>query len=109
MAVKLPTWELVAQVAAGKAHSLALTVYGDVYAWGKNWYGETGIGSHEMTAAPTKIIDKGPIFLRLAAGDRHSIGLGLKERPPHLSKKCIERKPLVSLKKINVAYEITLK
>ena len=27
----------VRQIACGKAHSLALTVHGDLYAWGKGW------------------------------------------------------------------------
>ena len=34
--------EVVQQVACGKAHSLAVTVHGDLYAWGKGWRGELG-------------------------------------------------------------------
>ena len=85
------------KVTAGKAHSMALTVYGDLYAWGKNSYGELGTGTHDTTATPTKVLEKdGAVFLRLTAGDRHSIGIGLRQRPPHLTKKRIEREPLVS-------------
>ena len=39
---------ILLQVAAGKAHSLALTAFGDVYAWGKNWYGELGTGRVDL-------------------------------------------------------------
>jgi len=94
---------ILLQVAAGKAHSLALTAFGDVYAWGKNWYGELGTGNYDVIAAPTKIAEKdGALFVRLCAGDRHSVGLGLRQRPPHLSKKHIERLALVSVSLISI-------
>ena len=34
-------------VAAGKSHSLALTVYGELYAWGKGWCGELGVAPND--------------------------------------------------------------
>ena len=41
---KMPNGEVVAELAAGKAHSLALTLHGDLYAWGKGWMGEAPRG-----------------------------------------------------------------
>ena len=45
--VKLPKWEVPTSVAAGKSHSLALTVYGELYAWGKGWCGELGVAPND--------------------------------------------------------------
>ena len=40
--VKLIRQEVVQQVACGKAHSLAVTVHGDLYAWGYGGNGRYG-------------------------------------------------------------------
>lgn len=47
--------QLVASVSAGKSHSFAITVYGELYAWGKNSYGECGLGDKDVTFMPMKI------------------------------------------------------
>jgi hypothetical protein len=52
---KLPSHELITSIAAGKCHSMALTIYGDAYAWGKNWYGELGSGDKDLTPTPVMI------------------------------------------------------
>lgn len=37
-----------ADIAAGKAHSLACCVQGGLYAWGKGWLGELGLGQSKQ-------------------------------------------------------------
>ena len=48
--VQMPAANPVANVAAGDAHSLALTSTGAVFAWGANSYGQLGM---ERTSIPT--------------------------------------------------------
>ena len=45
----------VAHVACGRMHTLALTVEGDVYAWGSSGSGQIGNGSRISTTDPVKI------------------------------------------------------
>lgn len=53
--VKLPNHELIISVSAGKCHSMVLTINGDAYSWGKNWYGELGTGDRDLTPSPVLI------------------------------------------------------
>ena len=75
--VKLPRTEVVQQVACGKAHSLAVTVHGDLYAWGKGWRGELGLGDDRNRCGPERVSGKHQ-FLKVAAGDRHTLAIALK-------------------------------
>ncbi|XP_062992156.1 uncharacterized protein LOC134405027 [Elgaria multicarinata webbii] len=43
----------LAKIAAGSSHSLALSVFGDVYSWGKNDFGQLGLGDTEGRYIPT--------------------------------------------------------
>lgn len=51
----MPTHELITSISAGKCHSMALTINGDAYSWGKNWYGELGTGDTDLTPTPVLI------------------------------------------------------
>lgn len=42
-------------VAAGKNHAFALDNKGDLWAWGKNYYGELGHGNRENSIVPQKV------------------------------------------------------
>lgn len=48
----LPEDDPVVQIAAGAAHSMALTASGKVYAWGSNSNGQLGIGSFTDSSVP---------------------------------------------------------
>ena len=50
----------VVQVAAGESHSLALTVSGALYAWGRGRYGQTGLGHRRNTEEPSRVPGLGP-------------------------------------------------
>ncbi|XP_044285375.1 probable E3 ubiquitin-protein ligase HERC4 isoform X2 [Varanus komodoensis] len=43
----------LAKIAAGSAHSLALSVFGTVFSWGKNAFGQLGLGDTEDRCFPT--------------------------------------------------------
>lgn len=34
----------LAQISAGKSHSMALSISGNIYSWGKNDFGQLGLG-----------------------------------------------------------------
>ncbi len=89
--VKLPKNEVVQQVACGKAHSLAVTAHGDLYAWGKGWRGELGLGDDRNRCGPEKVSGKHQ-FLKVAAGDRHTLAIALKHKS--IGKKLRESRPL---------------
>ena len=61
-----------------KAHSLAVTAHGDLCA-GKGWRGEldwvmTGVGAVPKVSGKFQ-------FLKVAAGDRHTLAIALKHSP----------------------------
>jgi alpha-tubulin suppressor-like RCC1 family protein len=71
----------VAKVAAGGAHSLALTTTGQLYAFGDNYYGELGNATNTHTSDPNPTPQlvtlpgaTGPVA-QIAAGDAHSLAL----------------------------------
>lgn len=63
----------VQSLAAGFSHSCALTDSHEVWCWGKNRFGQLGIGSRdeEVFALPVKVEGLPPV-IALAAGDRHT-------------------------------------
>lgn len=48
---------VVVQVAAGWRHSLALTIHGEVFAWGFNACGQLGLGHRDLAEVPTLVCD----------------------------------------------------
>jgi alpha-tubulin suppressor-like RCC1 family protein len=73
--------ESVVQVAAGGAHSLALTSTGRLYAFGRNSYGQlgstTGNGTEAANPTPTALLLPGAIgpVSAIAAGEDHSLAV----------------------------------
>jgi alpha-tubulin suppressor-like RCC1 family protein len=53
--VKLPSGSRVTALAAGNAHSLALTTSGRVLAWGNDRSGELGNGSTHNRLSPVRV------------------------------------------------------
>ena len=64
---------MVVQVAAGHSHSTALTVTGELYAWGKGDDGQLGHGDKEDVAVP-RVVDgiEGAVTGMTGGGD-HSL------------------------------------
>ena len=73
----LPTNEKLRSVSAGAAHALALTESGEVYAWGRNNYGQLGIGNKTDRDVPTLVSGawNGNKIISIAAGDNHSLAM----------------------------------
>lgn len=66
-------------IAAGQSHCLALTLSGEVLAWGGNEDGQLGDGSTETRPSPVKVREASAILL-LAAGQSHSMALTVDGR-----------------------------
>lgn len=80
--VKMPKWEIPVSLAAGRHHSIALTVHGGVYTWGNG------------QIAPRRVQSKAQ-FLKVSAGDSRTVGIALRHRA--FDKRKIERSPLMAL------------
>ena len=87
--VKMPKWERVVDISAGKSHSCALTVYGQLYTWGKGWFGVLGHGDDQMKIAPTLLETTKNMILKVSAGLMHTTALSL--RRGGLSRRAVER------------------
>jgi alpha-tubulin suppressor-like RCC1 family protein len=74
--VKVEGMSEVKQISAGKAHCLALTEDGAVYAWGENIYGEVGNGDVGMGNAVLVDGLAGSDIVAVSAGYAYSLALG---------------------------------
>ncbi|XP_066933658.1 probable E3 ubiquitin-protein ligase HERC4 [Clytia hemisphaerica] len=66
----------IVHIATGGFHSFALTVSGLVFAWGKNSYGQLGLGNVEDKCYPTKVklsLPQGQSVRYIACGEEHSV------------------------------------
>ena len=71
-----PNSEKLRSVSAGAVHALVLTESGKVYAWGRNNYGQLGIGNTTNKNVPTLITAlNGKKIISIAAGDNHSLAM----------------------------------
>lgn len=74
--VSLPAGTAVAAVAAGCFHSLALTMTGQVLAWGENAHGQLGDGNTTLSRAPLRVkLPAGIKAVAVAAGCFQSLAL----------------------------------
>ena len=66
----------VASVSIGYGHVLALTKDGRVFSWGKNFYGQLGLGDHRDKSSPQEITHfSDDRIVHIAAGQYHSMAL----------------------------------
>ena len=69
----------VVAIAAGSAHSLALTSDGRVFAWGDNFHGKLGDGGTQMRLTPVAVDTSGALagksVVAIGAGQNHSLAL----------------------------------
>ena len=65
----------VAVIAAGVAHTCALTTGGGVMCWGNNWYGELGDGTYTNRSTPVAVNGLESGVASLAAGEYHTCAL----------------------------------
>ncbi|CBJ30727.1 conserved unknown protein [Ectocarpus siliculosus] len=78
--------ELMTSIVAGKSFSLATNVQGQMFAWGKGWAGQLGLGiAKDSRVAPTRVDFPGVgrhLVVKMAAGERHASALTLDCSPP---------------------------
>ncbi|XP_034557621.1 probable E3 ubiquitin-protein ligase HERC6 [Notolabrus celidotus] len=77
--VPIPMPVPVIQVACGNVHSLALTKGGDVFTWGRNSYGQLGLGKNHLLQHTPVLITAltGVAVTQIFAGATHSFFLTL--------------------------------
>uniref|UniRef100_UPI0005B8DBFD RCC1 domain-containing protein n=1 Tax=Salinispora pacifica TaxID=351187 RepID=UPI0005B8DBFD len=76
VAVSLPADTAAVAIAAGDAHSVALTAAGTVLAWGDNSHGQLGDGTGADSLTPVGVsLPAGVTASAVAAGRDHSVAL----------------------------------
>lgn len=65
----------VIAIAAGAFHSMALTLDGTVYTWGRNLHGELGLGGTADASTPQEVTGLTEPIIGLSAGDGHTLAL----------------------------------
>ncbi|MTK02433.1 Ig-like domain repeat protein [Micromonospora sp. CP22] len=74
--VNLPAGTTITAIAAGFAHSLALTSTGTVLAWGVNTDGELGNGTNTNSNVPVPVsLPAGATITAIGAGNSHSLAV----------------------------------
>ena len=76
--------DTIASISAGRRHTVALTVGGDVYAWGDNFYGQVGIdegfqdffaASHRTPQNITHRFPDGTLIVHISSGREHTLAI----------------------------------
>lgn len=66
----------ISSVVAGGWHSFVVTISGKVFCWGKNNFGQLGLGNIDNRYTPTALkLLKSYVVLYISAGDNHSAAL----------------------------------
>ena len=66
----------LSDISSGYEHCIGLTATGECYGWGKNNYGQLGIGTIKDTSTPTLIEDlTDKVVVRVSCGSYHSMAL----------------------------------
>ena len=66
----------IRDVQCGRCHVTALTMDGEVFAWGSNASGQLGLGTTKPHSVPQKISSLRINIIRIACGSSHSCALG---------------------------------
>ncbi|MFZ5948284.1 MAG: T9SS type A sorting domain-containing protein [Stygiobacter sp.] len=67
--------KIIKQIACGDYHTIALTIDGQVYSWGRNDYGQLGNSNQQNSNVPVKTLGLAKTIIQIAAGSRHSVAL----------------------------------
>lgn len=88
--VRMPKCVVIAEIACGRSWSLARSVLGQLYSWGKGLRGQLGQGKVIRFSLSPRLVDAFAPIISLTSGYAHSVCLGVPKK--HL-------KPAVALKK----------
>ncbi|OAE31917.1 hypothetical protein AXG93_4485s1040 [Marchantia polymorpha subsp. ruderalis] len=68
--------QMIVQVVCGGDHTMALNSEGELFAWGRNLWGQTGTGPEEDTHRPAQVkFLESERIVQVSAGARHSVAL----------------------------------
>jgi len=73
----LPDEVLIVGISAGQWHTMAITVYGDLFAWGNNAFGQLALGHLNSVNIP-EFVDTMPerkFVIQAVGGEKHSVFL----------------------------------
>lgn len=73
--VKMPKWEVVTEISAGRSWSMARTVAGDVYTWGKGLRGQLGHGDKRYFSLSPQKIETFASFVGISSGYAHNVAI----------------------------------
>ncbi|CAE7789677.1 UVR8 [Symbiodinium sp. CCMP2456] len=65
----------IVAVAAGFWHTAAITDSGELWTWGRNFYGQLGVGDTKDRHTPVKVSVNGQKIVAVAAGDWHTAAI----------------------------------
>lgn len=71
---RMPKSVIIAEIAAGKSWSMARSIGGELFTWGKGLRGQLGQGSMKLSFAPRKVKTFAS-FVKLGAGYAHNVCL----------------------------------
>lgn len=87
--VKMPKWEIVTHISAGRSWSLARTVGGDLYSWGKGLRGQLGHGAARPFSIAPRKVDTFAAFLKISSGYSHNMCISTTKK--YLNGKDVEK------------------
>lgn len=68
--------EMIKEICCGHCHTLAITVHGQVYAWGLNESGQLGLGPEAPPAVRRPVLNSYlQNIVKLSAGNEHSLAI----------------------------------
>ena len=70
--VKFPRWEIISEISAGKSWSLARTINGDLFGWGKGLRGQLGMQKKFLSVAPRNLNSFASV-LKISSGYAHNV------------------------------------
>ena len=87
---RVPRWEIVAEVSAGRSWSMLRTIGGELYTWGKGLRGQIGQGKVKFSLAPVKL-NTFAAFVKLNAGYSHNLCIATQKNflNPKIAEKLI--------------------
>jgi hypothetical protein len=77
---RIPKWDLIVQISAGRSWSLARSAGGELYSWGKGLRGQLGQDTMKFCMAPKKIEPAFASFLHISSGYAHNVAIVTPKR-----------------------------
>lgn len=84
---RIPKWEIIAEVSAGRSWSLARTITGVLYSWGKGWRGQLGQDDGARFSLIPRIVESYTAFVKLGAGAGYAHNVCVTTLKKHLNTK----------------------